>query len=156
MTFWLELSLIALLFICFIFVSVAVHRLFLTAASGGCFSLWYVGFSLQWLPLLWSTGSRHAGSVVVAQELSCSAARGIFPDQGLNSCFLHWQADSYLLYHQRSLLIALLMSVVFVNGSLFMPRGQISLPAKSQTSTSLIVSCGSCCCLFAKSCPTFL
>ena len=25
---------------------------------------------------------------------SCSAARGIFPDQGSNPCPLHWQADS--------------------------------------------------------------
>ena len=156
MTFWLELSLVALLFICFIFVSVAVHRLFLTAASGGCFSLCFVGFHCSGFPCGAQPLGTCAGSVVVAQGLSCSAARGIFPDQGLNSCFLHWQADSYLPYHQRSLLIALLMSVVFVNGSLFMPRGQISLPAKSQTSTSLIVSCGSCCCLFAKSCPTFL
>ena len=33
-------------------------------------------------------------SVVAAHRLSCSAARGIFPDQGLNPCPLHWQADS--------------------------------------------------------------
>ena len=32
-------------------------------------------------------------SLVVAHGLSCSAARGIFPDQGLNPCPLHWQAD---------------------------------------------------------------
>ena len=35
--------------------------------------------------------------VVVAQGLSCSAARGIFPDQGLNLSPLHWQVDSYPL-----------------------------------------------------------
>ena len=35
-----------------------------------------------------------AGSVVVAHGLSCSAACGIFPDQGSNLCPLHWQADS--------------------------------------------------------------
>ena len=35
-----------------------------------------------------------AGLVVVAHGLSCSAACGIFPDQGLNPCPLHWQADS--------------------------------------------------------------
>ena len=34
------------------------------------------------------------GSVVVAHGLSCSAACGIFPDQGSNLCPLHWQADS--------------------------------------------------------------
>ena len=33
-------------------------------------------------------------SVVVARGLSCSAACGIFPDQGSNRCPLHWQADS--------------------------------------------------------------
>ena len=34
------------------------------------------------------------GSVVVVHGLSCSAARGIFLDQGSNPCPLHWQADS--------------------------------------------------------------
>ena len=31
---------------------------------------------------------------LVAHGLSCSAACGIFPDQGSNPCALHWQADS--------------------------------------------------------------
>ena len=35
-------------------------------------------------------------SVAVALGLSCSLARGIFPDQGLDLCPLNWQADSYL------------------------------------------------------------
>ena len=52
------------------------------------------GFSLQWLLLLQSMGSRHAGSVVVVHGLSCSAACGIFLDQGSNPCPLHWQVDS--------------------------------------------------------------
>ena len=38
-------------------------------------------------------GLQSAGSVVVAHELSCSAACGIFLDQGWNPCPLHWQAD---------------------------------------------------------------
>ena len=42
------------------------------------------------------------GLVFVAQGLSCSAACGIVPDQGSNLCPLHWQADPYPLYHQRS------------------------------------------------------
>ena len=42
-------------------VSVAMHGLSLVAASGGYSSLWRVGFSLRWLLLLQSTGSRHAG-----------------------------------------------------------------------------------------------
>ena len=40
--------------------------------------------------------------VVVAHRLSCSIAYGIFPDQELNPCPLHWQAESYTLYHQGS------------------------------------------------------
>ena len=39
-------------------------------------------------------GLQSVGSVVVAHGLSCSAACGIFPDQDLNPCPLHWQADS--------------------------------------------------------------
>ena len=56
----------------------------------------YRGLSLR------STGSRRAGSVVVAHGLSCSAACGIFPDQGSNPCPLHRQADSQPLRHQGS------------------------------------------------------
>ena len=43
-----------------------------------------------------------AGSLVVMQGLSCSEARGIFPGQESNLCPLHWQVDSYPLWHQRS------------------------------------------------------
>ena len=50
--------------------------------------------------LLQSTGSRCAGSVIVAHGPSCSTACGIFPDQGSNPCPLHWQADSQPLRHQ--------------------------------------------------------
>ena len=42
------------------------------------------------------------GSGFVTPGLSCSAACGIFPDQGLNPCILHRQADSFPLSHQRS------------------------------------------------------
>ena len=52
--------------------------------------------------LVGSTGSRCAGSVVVAHGPSCSAACGIFLDQGSNPCPLHWQADSQPLRHQGS------------------------------------------------------
>ena len=44
------------------------------------------GFSMPWLLLLLSTGSRHTGSVVAVHGLSCSLAYRIFPDLGLNSC----------------------------------------------------------------------
>ena len=52
--------------------------------------------------LLRSTGSRRAGSVIVARGPSCSTACGIFPDQGSNPCPLHWQADSQPLRHHGS------------------------------------------------------
>ena len=42
-------------------VFVAEHGLSLVAVSRGYSSLWCVGFSLRWLLLFWSTGSRHAG-----------------------------------------------------------------------------------------------
>ena len=43
-------------------------------------------------------------------RLCCSEACGIFPDQGSNPCPLHWPADSYLLCHQGSLYLNLLMA----------------------------------------------
>ena len=52
--------------------------------------------------LVGGTSSRRAGSVAVAHGPSCSAACGIFPDQGSNPCPLHWQADSQPLHHQGS------------------------------------------------------
>ena len=42
------------------------------------------------------------GSVIMGHRLSCSEAGGILPDQGWNPCPLHWQVDSYPLYHQGS------------------------------------------------------
>ena len=95
-------------------------------ASGGYSSLQCVGFSLRWLLLLRSTGSRHegfsscgswalecrlssygsraksTGSVVVVYGLSCSTLCGISPDQRLNPCPLHWQVVSQPLCHQGS------------------------------------------------------
>ena len=83
-------------------VFVSVRGLSPVAASGGHSSSRCAGFSLSQPLLLRSTGSRCAGSVVVAHGLSCSAACGIFPDQGSNPCSLHWQADSQPLLHQGS------------------------------------------------------
>ena len=37
---------------------------------------------------------QSAGSVLVVLGLSCSKARRILLDQGLNPCLLHWQVDS--------------------------------------------------------------
>ena len=75
-------------------VLVSVQGLSPVAASGGHFSSRCVGLSLSRPLPLRSTGSRRAGSVVVAHGPSRSAACGILPDQGMNPCPLHWQADS--------------------------------------------------------------
>ena len=79
-----------------------MRGLSLVAASGGHSSSRCAGLSLSRSLLLWSTGSRRAGSVIVAHGPSHSAACGIFPDQGSNPCPLHWQADSQPLRHQGS------------------------------------------------------
>ena len=72
-------------------------------------SLWYEGFSPQWLPLRRGQALGHVaphlcllGSRTRAQQSgrTGSAAmrpHGIFPDPGSNPCLLHWQADSLLL-----------------------------------------------------------
>ena len=60
-------------------------------------------------------GSRAQTGPTVAHGLSCSSPCGIFPDQGLNPCLLHWQADSPLS-HQGSLLNGIsFVSLVDVN-----------------------------------------
>ena len=50
------------------------------------------------------------GLVAVVRGLSCSVVRGIFLDQGLNPCLLHWQVGSLPLSHQRSPLCSSLIS----------------------------------------------
>ena len=50
-------------------------------------------FSLRRL-LLHRRALGVGASVVVAHGLSLSATCGIFPDQGLNPCPLHWQMES--------------------------------------------------------------
>ena len=102
------------LWLCWVFVS--VRGLSPVAASGGHSSSRCTGLSPSRPLLLWSTGSRRAGSVVVAYGPSCSAACGIFPDQGSNPCPLHWQADSQPLRHQGSPVR------VFIDVLLFTPR----------------------------------
>ena len=60
----------------------------------------------------WAPGSRVSmvvalrlssiGSIVLVHRPSCSETCGIFPNQGMNPCLLHWQVDSLPLSHQRS------------------------------------------------------
>ena len=54
-----------------------VHRLLIALAS-----------------LVVAHGLQSTGSIAVVHKLSCSTACGSFPDQRLNPCLLHWQADS--------------------------------------------------------------
>ena len=98
---YLFIYLFIYLWLCWVFVS--VRGFSLVPASGGHSSSRCAGLSLSQPLLLRSTGSRRAGSVVVAHGPSCSAACGIFPDKGSNPCPLHWQADSLPLRHQGSL-----------------------------------------------------
>ena len=63
----------------------------------------------QGLQQLWCVNSvivaprlQSTGSIAVAHGLSHSGSCGIFPDQGLNSCLLHWQTDSLPLSNQGS------------------------------------------------------
>ena len=100
LSFFFFFNLFIYFWLCWVFVS--VRGLSLVVASGGHSSSRCAGLSLSRPLLLWSTGSRRAGSVVVAHRPSCSAACGIFPDQGSNPFPLHWQADSQPLRHQGS------------------------------------------------------
>ena len=88
-----------------------MQGLSLVEASGGHSSSRCAGLSPLWPLLLPSTGSRHSGSVVVAHGSSCSAACGIFPDQGSNPCPLHWQEDSQPLHHQGSPIFSFLRNL---------------------------------------------
>ena len=80
-----------------------------------------LGFSLPWLLLVQSTGSRHRLNSWV-HRFSCSAACGIFLDQGSNPCLLHWLVDSLPLSHQGSLQMGIyshesnLLSLLLIQG----------------------------------------
>ena len=100
LSIYLFIYLFIYLWLCWVFVS--VRGLSLVVASRGHSSSRCTGLSLSRRLLLWSTGSRRAGSVIVAHGPSRSAACGIFPDQGSNPCPLHWQADSQPRRHQGS------------------------------------------------------
>ena len=98
--FYLFIYLFIHLWLCWVFVS--VRGLSPVVASGGHSSSRCAGLSPSRPLPLRSTGSRRAGSAIVAHGRSCSVACGIFPDQGSNPCPLHWHADSQPLRHQGS------------------------------------------------------
>ena len=109
--FFFNFYLFIYFWLCWVFVS--VQGLSLLVASGDHSSSQCAGLSPPRPLLLQSTGSSRAGSVVVAHGPSCSAACGIFPDQGSNPCPLHWRVDSQPLRHQGSPLHFFLIELFF-------------------------------------------
>ena len=85
---------------------------FSSCGEQGLLQLWCTRFSLCWLLLLQSMGSRAQqlpplGSRAESQQLWHMGSVvpwcvGVFPDQGSNLYLLHWQADSLPLSHQGS------------------------------------------------------
>ena len=67
-----------------------LHRLLIVVASLVSEHRLY----LSWVSVVVAPGLQSLSSVVVGQGLSCPAACGIFPDQGLNRCLLHYKVDS--------------------------------------------------------------
>ena len=78
--------------LCWVFI--AAHRLSLVAGSRGYSLVVMLGLFI----VLASLGP--VGSVAEVHWFTCPLARGILPDQGLNLCPLHQQADSHPLDHQ--------------------------------------------------------
>ena len=81
-------------------VFIAALRLCLVVESGGLSLVACVAAEHR----LWGVQASVAGAL----ELSYSSACVIFPGQGLNLLLLHWQVDSYPLYHQGSPAIPIL------------------------------------------------
>ena len=89
--------------LCWVFLAPRVFLQFWRV--GAALQLLCTGLPFRWLLVAehWLQGAASAvmvprlqriGSRVVAHGLSCSVASGIFLDQELNLCLLHWQADS--------------------------------------------------------------
>ena len=131
MSFFFISTLIIIYLFIYLFIYLAVlglcfcARAFSSCGKGGHSSSRCAGLSPSRSLLLRSTGSRRAGSAVAAHGPSCSAACGIFPDQGSNPCPLHWQADSQPLRHQGSpkdviFILACSKMIIFDLGILFL------------------------------------
>ena len=102
----------------FIYLSLAVLGLhFCARAFSNCGKQGPLFIAVHGPLLLQSTGSRCAGSAIVAHGPSCSAACGIFSDLGSNPCTLHWQAHSQPLRHQGSPEIYTFVGCSFISPS---------------------------------------
>ena len=73
------------------------------------------GLQGAWAPVVVASRLQSTGWVVVMHQLNCSLACELFPDQGLNPCLLHWQADSLPLSHQGNPSPTLVLWVVLGN-----------------------------------------
>ena len=83
-------------------VLVALHRLSLVVVSGATL---HCGACASHCSGFFGCGAQVVGLralEVVLHRLICSKACGIFLDQRLNPCPLHWQAGSYPRHHQGS------------------------------------------------------
>ena len=96
--------------------------------------LWDMQVSVVVTPSLKSTGS-----IAVAHGLSCSLACGIFLDQGLNLCLLHWQVDSLPLSHRGSPCFFLLKCGYFI---LVLLGFQVVIPIYSTGGQGCSLVCG--------------
>ena len=88
---FLDMYTLLYLLVCFLLCWVFFAAGFLwLRSSGAALLLPCTGFSLRWLLLFGSRALGMRASVVVVHRFSCSSAYGMFPDQGLNPCPLHW------------------------------------------------------------------
>ena len=134
---WMDIFILYYVFIylCVIFgcaVSSLLHGLFPSRSERGLLSscsAWashYHGFSCCKAQTL------NTGSIVMVHRFRCSAACGIFLDQGSNPCLLHWQVDSLPPSHQGNLQMGIyshesnLLSLLLIQGKTHSSFGAIS------------------------------
>ena len=103
---------------------VAIHELLIAVASlaaerGLQAQLQHIQQLLCKGSIVAAPGLQSTGSVVVTHGLSCSEACGIFLDQELNPCLLHWQTDYLPLSHQGSLSNYILKYLPQINESVW-------------------------------------
>ena len=70
------------------------------ASHCGALSRWGAQASVVMGSVAAAPELQSTDSIGAVHGLSCSAAYGIFLDQGLNPCLLQWQVDSLPLSHQ--------------------------------------------------------
>ena len=99
--FYIWLGLFAL-FICD-YVSSLLCGLFSSCGKWGILSSAVSRLLIVEVLLVVGHGFQSTGSIVVVHGLSYSEACGIFSDQGLNPCLLHWHADYLPLSYLASL-----------------------------------------------------